>query len=71
MWDVTGWATATWLKTTLFLALLVGAAWLALGTGSGWFWTIALAAAVLDLFTARQLVREWTDEASLRWWWNG
>ena len=27
MWAVTGWAVATWLKITVFLALGVGAAW--------------------------------------------
>lgn len=70
MWDVTGWAALTWLKTTLLLAVVVGGAWLALGTGSGWFWTITLAAAVIDVFMTRQLTREWRHEASLRWWWT-
>ena len=35
MWAVTGWAVATWLKITVFLALGVGAAWL--WCSPGWF----------------------------------
>jgi len=70
MWDVTGWAAATWLKSTLLLGLLVAATWLTLGTGSGWFWTITAIAGATDVFIARQLSREWRYEASLRWWWT-
>lgn len=70
MWDVTGWAFATWLKATLFLALLVAGSWLALGTDSGWFWAITATAVCMDAFIARQLSREWRYEASLRWWWT-
>lgn len=70
MWDVTGWAAATWLKTTLALAVLVGGSWLWLGSSSGLFVLICLAAAIAEFHVTRQLVREWTHEASLRWWYR-
>ena len=70
MWDVTGWAVVTWLKTTAFLAALVASAWLWLGAGSGWFTIVCLVAVLGELYLARQLVREWNNEAGLRWWWN-
>ena len=68
MWAVTGWAVATWLKVTVVLALAVLLAWLLLAPG--WF-VLALGLAVLaDLYAARQLAREWADEARLScWWW--
>jgi hypothetical protein len=69
MWEVTGWAFATWLKITAALAAAVGVAWLVLGAESGLFWLITLAAVLLELFFGRQLVREWQHEASFRWWW--
>ena len=43
----------TWLKTTLLLALGVGAAWLALPAGSGWFPLVCLAAVLADLLALR------------------
>jgi hypothetical protein len=70
MWDVTGWAAATWLKTTLALAVLVGGCWLALGASSGLFVLVCLGVAVAEIYVTRQLVREWTHEASLRWWYR-
>lgn len=70
MWNITGWALITWLKFTVLFALIVGVVWLALGSGSGWFWTAAVAAVGTDLFLARQLSREWRWEASMRWWWT-
>jgi hypothetical protein len=69
MLEVTGWAFLTWLKLTALLALVVGGAWLALGSDSGWFWLITAAAVLLEFHLARQLVREWGHEASYRWWW--
>jgi len=69
MWEITGWALLTWLKITILLGIAVGIAWLVLGSESGWFWIITGSAALLDLFLARQLVREWGHEASYRWWW--
>jgi hypothetical protein len=69
MWEVTEWALVTWFKITLALAAAVGTAWLVLGTESGWFWVVTAAAVVLELYFARQLVREWGHEASFRWWW--
>jgi hypothetical protein len=69
MWEVTGWALATWAKLTALLALGVGVAWLLLGAGSGWFWAITSGAVLVDLYLARQLVREWGHEARYRWWW--
>ncbi len=70
MWDVTGWAFATWLKSTLILAVVVGVCWLILGSSSGWFWAITTTAVVIDGFLARQLSREWRFQASMRWWWT-
>jgi hypothetical protein len=70
MWAVTGWVIATWLRTTLALAAAVTVAWLALGTQSGAFWLICVAATAAELFLSRQLLREWNDEAGLRWWWT-
>jgi len=70
MWDVTGWAAATWLKTTLALAVLVAGSWLWLGASSGLFVLICLGAALTETHVTRQLVREWTHEATLRWWWR-
>lgn len=70
MLDVTGWVIVTWLKTTLALAVITGAAWLLLGSNSGWFWLITAGAVSADLFIARQLSREWRHEAGLRWWWT-
>jgi polyferredoxin len=69
MWDVTGWAALTWLKTTVLLALGVGAAWLALPAGSGWFPLVCIAAVLADLLALRALAREWTDAARWSWWW--
>lgn len=69
MWDVTGWAIVTWLKITLLLAVGVGVAWLALPAGSGWFWVALLGAGAAELFTTRQLTREWVDRARWSWWW--
>ena len=61
---------ATWLRVTLLLAAVVAASWLALGTHSGGFWLICIAAIAGELFLSRQLLREWNDEAGLRWWWT-
>lgn len=70
MWDVTGWATATWLKTTAALAVGLVVCWLWLGTSSGGFVLACLGAAIAEFHVTRQLVREWTHEASLRWWYR-
>jgi hypothetical protein len=69
MWAVTGWAAATWLKTTLALATTVGVLWLVLGTGSGWFWVAVLTAALVEWRVTRALVAEWGWEARYSWWW--
>jgi len=69
MWEVTGWALATWFKLTLLFAAAVGIAWLALGADSGWFWAITAAAVAAELHITRQLAREWGHEARSRWWW--
>jgi hypothetical protein len=70
MLAVTEWAVVTWLKLTVLLAVAVGVCWLVLGPGSGWFWAALAAAAITDLYIARQLTREWGNEASIRWWWT-
>jgi hypothetical protein len=70
MWAVTGWVIATWLRVTLLLAAVVAVSWLALGTHSGAFWFLCIAAAAAELYLSRQLLREWNDEAGLRWWWT-
>ena len=70
MWAVTGWVIATWLKTTLALAAVVGVCWLALGTHSGAFWLVCVGAVAGELYLTRQLLREWSWEAGLRWWWS-
>jgi hypothetical protein len=70
MWAVTGWVIATWLKTTLALAVAVAVCWLALGSSSGGFWLACAVAACAECFLSRQLLREWNDEAGLRWWWT-
>jgi hypothetical protein len=69
MWALTGWAFATWLKVTALLSGIVLAAWLVYGTDSGWFWIAALAGAAVELWTIRQLGREWAYEARSSWWW--
>ena len=53
MWAVTGWAVATWLKITVFLALGVGAAWL--WCSPGWFAVVVIAAVLVELWAIRQL----------------
>ncbi len=70
MWDVTGWAAATWLKTTILLAVALGVCWLVFGISSGPFVLACVAAAIAEIHVTRQLVREWTHEASLRWWYR-
>ncbi|MBN9759674.1 hypothetical protein Ae406Ps2_3944 [Pseudonocardia sp. Ae406_Ps2] len=70
MRTTTLWALAMWAKTTLLLALLVGAAWWCLGTGSGWFWVALAAAGVTEWYVVRQLAREWAWEARATWWWS-
>ena len=70
MWAVTGWAVLTWLKLTALLGAVVLAGWWQLGTGSGWFLTVCLTAAVVQLWAIRQLAREWTYEARSTWWWT-
>jgi len=47
MWAVTGWAVATWLKITVFLALSVGAAWL--WCSPGWFAVVVIVAVLVEL----------------------
>ena len=69
MWEVTGWALATWAKVTVVLSLAVAVAWLVWGT-SGAFWLAALGAGLLELYAIRQLCREWTYEARSSWWWS-
>jgi hypothetical protein len=69
MWAVTGWALATWLKVTALLGALVLIAWLVYGIDSGWFWLAVLGGSVVELWTIRQLSREWTFEARSSWWW--
>ncbi len=68
MWAVTGWVIATWLRVTLALTAAVGIAWLALGSSSGAFWLLCVAAVTAELYLSRQIVREWNHEARLRWW---
>jgi hypothetical protein len=46
-----------------------GAWWLSV-THSGDFWLVCLAAIVAELYLTRQLAREWSWEAGLRWWWS-
>ncbi|MGD9531821.1 MAG: hypothetical protein AB7I38_18970 [Dehalococcoidia bacterium] len=69
MLAVTGWAAATWAKLTTLLAAAVGVCWLALGTGSPWFWLALLAAVLLEVHLTGQLVKEWAYEARSCWWW--
>jgi hypothetical protein len=70
MGAVTGWVIATWLKISIALAAAVTLAWLALGVHSGAFWLLCIAAVAGELNLSRQLLREWNDEAGLRWWWT-
>ena len=70
MWAVTGWVIVTWLRVTLALTAAVMVGWLALGTHSGAFLLICVAAITGELYLSRQLLREWNDEAGLRWWWT-
>jgi hypothetical protein len=69
MWAVTGWALSTWLKVTALLVAIVITVWLVYGTGSAWFWIAVLGGAALELWTIRQLSREWAYEARSSWWW--
>jgi hypothetical protein len=68
MWGVTGWVLRTWLRITVLLALGVGAAWWWLTPG--WFTFTVAAAAIVELWTLRQLAREWSYQASATWWWT-
>jgi hypothetical protein len=61
---------ATWLRVTLALAAAIGVSWLAFGTHSGSFLLICVGAVLGELYLSRQLLREWNDEAGLRWWWT-
>ena len=70
MWAVTGWAIATWLKTSITLAAALAAAWWLCGAGSGEFTLACLAATAAELYVTRQLVREWCSEARMSWWWT-
>ncbi len=70
MWAVTGWVIATWLRVTVLLTAAVVVAWLALGEHSGAFWLICLVAVLAEGYLSRQLLREWSWEAGLRWWWS-
>ena len=70
MWDVTGWALATWLKLTAVLAVLIGVCWLVWGGESGQFLLAVIGAGVLEVYGVRQLIREWKDEARSSWWWS-
>jgi hypothetical protein len=68
MWAVTGWAVATWLRVTLLLALGVAAGWWLLSPG--WFVACCIGAALAEVWTLRQLAREWAYEAHTSWWWT-
>ena len=68
MWAVTGWAVATWLKITVFLALAVGAAWL--WCSPGWFAVAVIVGVLVELWAIRQLAKEWAYEARSSWWWS-
>lgn len=70
MWDVTEWAVVTWLKTTAALAVIVAGCWLFFGAGSSVFMLACIGAVIAELHATRQLAGEWTNEASLRWWWR-
>lgn len=70
MWEATTWALATWLKGTLLLALLVAGCWWWFGTGSGALVLAVITAVLIEIHLTRLLVREWTHEASFRWWWG-
>ena len=70
MWAVTGWAIATWLKTSIMLVAAVAVCWLAWGTGSGAFWAVCAAAVLAEGYLTRQLCREWASEARSSWWWT-
>jgi hypothetical protein len=69
MLSVTGWAVITWLRITLALVVVVALGWWLLGTASGWFWLITGAAVLVELYTIRQLGREWSWQARAHWWW--
>lgn len=70
MWAVTGWALATWLKITAFVAGAVLVTWVVYGPGSVWFWAAVLGGGALELWAIRQLGREWAYEARSSWWWS-
>lgn len=70
MGATTAWALRTWAKFTLLFALIVGGAWLYLGTASGWFWVVTGGAVVAEWYVVRQLAREWAWEARATWWWS-
>lgn len=70
MWDATTWAVVTWLKGTVLLAVGVGICWLVYGAGSGALVLAVIAAVLVELHLTRLLLREWSHEASLRWWWG-
>ena len=70
MWAVTGWALATWLKVTVFLAAAVGVVWFVWGGQSGPFLLALTGAVLLEGYAVRQLCREWAYEARSSWWWS-
>ena len=70
MGTTTMWALRTWAKLTVLLTLIIGGAWLYLGTASGWFWVLTAAVVVAEYYLVRQLAREWSWEARATWWWS-
>ncbi|MGH3926366.1 MAG: hypothetical protein ACRDTT_26460 [Pseudonocardiaceae bacterium] len=64
----TRWAIRTWTKVTGCLVFAVFLVWL-FGT-PGWFNASILLAGLAECWVIRGLYREWTYDASLRWWWN-
>lgn len=69
MLSTTGWVLKTWFKTTLWLALGVGAVWL-FTEDTGYLTAAIIAAVLAEVWTIRSLCREWLTEAEVWcWWW--
>jgi hypothetical protein len=61
-----GWALAMWLRITLALAATVALVW---WLAPAWLWPALIAAVLVEVWTVRQLTREWSWQARAFWWW--
>lgn len=69
MLHTAGWAVKIWFKITVGLAVGVGLVWL-FTDGPGYTTAAIILAGLAEIWTIRQLCREWIFEARIFcWWW--